>query len=111
PPSLIFGGTSGRMYSIKASDGTLNAGFGDKGIVNVKTPEVMQTGMDVPYSILSSPTIFKNLIITGAGTGEGPGGSKGGDGPAGDTRAWDATTGKIVWTFHTVPRPGEFGYD
>jgi quinoprotein glucose dehydrogenase len=111
PASIIFGGTSGRMYSIKASDGTLNSGFGDHGIVNVKTPEIMQTGMDVPYSILSSPTIYKNLIIIGAGTGEGPGGSNGGTGPAGDTRAWDARTGKLVWTFHTVPRPGEFGYD
>ncbi len=29
----------------------------------------------------------------------------------GDTRAWDLTTGKLVWTFHTVPRPGELGYD
>ena len=71
----------------------------------------MQTGTNAPYSLLSSPTIYKNLIITGAGTGEGPGGSNGGAGPAGDTRAWDARTGKLVWTFHTVPRPGEFGYD
>ena len=31
--------------------------------------------------------------------------------PRGDTRAWDAQTGKLVWTFHTVPRPGELGYD
>ena len=102
---------AGGLYSIKASDGTLNAGFGENGVVNLKTPEVMQTGMDVTYSLLSSPTIYKNLIITGAGTGEGPGGSNGGTGPAGDTRAFDARTGKLVWTFHTVPRPGEFGYD
>ena len=111
PPSIIFGALSGGLYSIKASDGTLNAGFGEKGVLNLKTPEVMQTGMNVAYSLLSSPTIYKNLIITGAGTGEGPGGSNGGMGPAGDTRAWDARTGKLVWTFHTVPRPGEFGYD
>jgi quinoprotein glucose dehydrogenase len=109
--SIIFGSNAGVLYSLNAATGQLNEWFGNKGIVNTKTPEVMQTGMDVPYSILSSPTIFKNLIITGAGTGEGPGGSRGGDGPAGDTRAWDATTGKLVWTFHTVPRPGEFGYD
>ena len=109
--SIIFGSNAGLLYSLNAATGQLNEWFGDKGIVNTKTKEVMQTGMDVPYSILSSPTIFKNLIITGAGTGEGPGGSRGGDGPAGDTRAWDATTGKLVWTFHTVPRPGEFGYD
>jgi quinoprotein glucose dehydrogenase len=111
PASIVLGSNAGALYSIDAATGRLNEWFGDGGHVNTKTPEVMQTGMDVPYSILSSPTIFKNLIITGAGTGEGPGGSKGGDGPAGDTRAWDATTGKLVWTFHTVPRPGEFGYD
>ena len=103
--------SSGGLYSIKASDGTLNAVFGENGVVNLKTPEVMQTGMNVAYSLLSSPTIYKNLIIIGAGTGEGAGGSNGGAGPAGDTRAFDARTGKLVWTFHTVPRPGEFGYD
>jgi quinoprotein glucose dehydrogenase len=111
PPSLVFGGLAGGLYSIKASDGTLNTGFGENGIVNLKTPEVMQTGMDATYSLLSAPTIYKNLIIIGAGTGEGAGGSNAGKGPAGDTRAWDARTGKLVWTFHTVPRPGEFGYD
>jgi len=111
PPSIIFGTNAGGLYSIKASDGTLNTGFGENGIVNLKTPEVMQTGMNVPYSLLTAPTIYKDLIITGAGTGEGPGGSNAGSGPAGDTRAWDAKTGKLVWTFHTVPRPGEFGYD
>jgi quinoprotein glucose dehydrogenase len=111
PPSIIFGVLSGGLYSIKASDGTLNAGFGQNGVVNLKTPEVMQTGMSVNYSLLTAPTIYKDLIITGAGTGEGPGGSNGGSGPAGDTRAFDAKTGKLVWTFHTVPRPGEFGYD
>ena len=35
----------------------------------------MQTGMDAGYSLLSSPSIYKDLIITGAGTGEGPCGS------------------------------------
>jgi quinoprotein glucose dehydrogenase len=111
PPSIIFGVLSGGLYSIRASDGTPNSGFGENGVITLKTPEVMQTGMDVSYSMLSSPTIYKNLIITGAGTGEGSRGSTGGPGPAGDTRAWDARTGELVWTFHTVPRPGEFGYD
>jgi len=111
PPSIIFGVLSGSMYSIKASDGTPNAGFGQNGVLNLKTPDVMQTGLDATYSLLSSPTIYKNLIIIGAGTGEGAGGSGAGTGPAGDTRAFDAITGKLVWTFHTVPRPGEFGYD
>jgi quinoprotein glucose dehydrogenase len=111
PPAVIFGVQSGGLYSLKASDGTPNPGFGEKGVVNLKTPEVMQTGMNASYSLLSAPTIYKNLVIIGAGTGEGGGGSNAGTGPAGDTRAFDARTGTLVWTFHTVPRPGEFGYE
>ncbi|MEQ1908729.1 MAG: pyrroloquinoline quinone-dependent dehydrogenase [Vicinamibacterales bacterium] len=111
PASIIFGGLAGGLYSIKASDGTFNTGFGTNGVLNLKTPEVMQTGMEATYSLLSPATIYKNLIIIGAGTGEGAGGSNAGSGPAGDTRAFDARTGALVWTFHTVPRPGEFGYD
>ncbi len=110
PPSLIVPERSGLMYSVKASDGTLNAGFGDDGVVDTRTPEIMQTGMNAGYSVLSAPMIYENLVITGAGTGEGRG-FPNGTGPAGDTRAWDARTGELVWTFHTVPRPGELGYD
>ncbi len=111
PPAIIFGTRRGRMYSISAATGTLNRDFGVNGMVDLKTPEVMKTGMDKSYSLPSPPVIYKNLIITGAGTGEGPGGKDGGIGPAGDTRAWDAKTGKLVWTFHSVPLPGETGHE
>jgi quinoprotein glucose dehydrogenase len=50
----------------------------------------------------SPPAIYKNLAITGANTGEMPA-----HGPWGDVRAWDMRNGKPVWTFHTIPRPGE----
>jgi len=110
-PAIIFGTRRGRMYSISAVTGTLNRDFGVNGMVDLKTPEVMRTGMDKNYSLPSPPVIYKNLVITGAGPGEGPGGKDGGLGPAGDTRAWDAKTGKLVWTFHSVPLPGETGHD
>jgi quinoprotein glucose dehydrogenase len=109
--SIIFGTRSGKLYSISAIDGTLNVAFGHGGMVDLKTPEVMTTGLDKSYTLPSPPQIYKNLVITGSGPGEGPGGLNGGVGPAGDTRAWDARTGKLVWTFHSVPRPGEVGYD
>jgi quinoprotein glucose dehydrogenase len=111
PASIIFGSVKGRLYSLRASDGKPNTAFGENGIVNLKTPEVMQHGMADGYILPSPPVVYKNLVITGAGPGEGPGGSAAGAGPAGDTRAWDLRTGKLVWTFHTIPRPGEFGYD
>ena len=110
-PAIIFGTRRGRMYSISAAAGQLNTEFGDQGLVDLKTPEVMTTGMNKIYILPSPPLIYKNLVITGAGPGEGPGGMGGGVGPAGDTRAWDARTGKLVWTFHSVPRPGEKGHD
>jgi quinoprotein glucose dehydrogenase len=110
-PSLIFGTSHGRLYSISAVTGKLNTGFGHNGAVNLRTPEVMSTGTDQLYILPSPPVIFRNLVITGAGTGEGRGGAGGGLGPAGDTRAWDIHTGKLVWTFHSVPHPGETGHD
>ena len=109
--AIVFGTRGGKLYSLSARDGTLRPGFGQGGVVDLKTPEVMQTGMAASYILPSPATVYRNLIITGAGPGEGPGGKGGGRGPAGDTRAWDARTGKLVWTFHSVPRPGEYGYD
>jgi quinoprotein glucose dehydrogenase len=110
-PSLIFGTTHGFLYSISAATGNANTAFGNNGAITLRTPEVMTTGADKLYILPSPPVIYKNLVITGAGPGEGPGGLGGGLGPAGDTRAWDIHTGKLVWTFHSVPRPGEVGHE
>ena len=46
--------------------------------------------------------VYKNLVITGGTTQENPP-----HGPAGDVRAWDMRTGKLVWTFHSIPQAGE----
>jgi quinoprotein glucose dehydrogenase len=110
-PALFFGTNRGILYSISAATGKINAAFGNNGAVNLRTPEVMSTGTDKLYILPSPPVTYKNLVITGAGTGEGRGGAGGGLGPAGDTRAWDIHSGKLVWTFHSVPRPGEAGHD
>jgi quinoprotein glucose dehydrogenase len=110
-PALFFGTNHGFLYSISAATGKVNMAFGNNGAVNLRTPEVMGAGTDKLYILPSPPVIYKNLVITGAGTGEGRGGMGGGLGPAGDTRAWDIHTGKLVWTFHSVPRPGEPGHD
>ena len=49
--------------------------------------------------------VFENLLILGSATNEGYGSAPG------DIRAFDVRTGNLVWTFHTIPHPGEFGYD
>lgn len=111
PASIVFGTNLGKLHALRIADGKPNTSFGKDGVVDLKTPEVMQTGMEASYILPSPPVVYKNLVITGSGPGEGPGGSKHGAGPAGDTRAWDLRTGKLVWTFRTVPKPGSFGSD
>lgn len=49
--------------------------------------------------------VFENLVIVGSITGEGY------ESPPGDIRAFDVLTGRMVWIFHTIPRPGELGHD
>ena len=76
-------------------------GFGTEGVVDLK-PGVMDHFPNARYDMSTPGAIYKNLIITGAQLQEQPA-----KGPAGDIRAWDIRTGKLAWTFHTVPRPGE----
>ena len=49
--------------------------------------------------------VFEDKLILGSATNQGYGSAPG------DIRAFDVRSGKVVWTFHTVPRPGEFGYE
>ena len=49
--------------------------------------------------------VFEDLLILGSATNQGYGSAPG------DIRAFDVRTGKLVWTFHTIPHPGEFGYE
>lgn len=98
----IFVTTAGFLHAIDAKTGNLVDSFADHGKLDLKI------GIDRTTTPLASRTpgrIFENLIILGSATGEGylP--------PPGDLRAFDVRTGKLAWVFHTIPRPGEPGYD
>lgn len=105
PPQIVFGTSDAKLYSLDAKTGQPNEAFGDKGVVNLDTPEILQ-GLPGRNSLSSPPIVYKNLVITGGTTQENPP-----RGPAGDVRAWDMRTGRLVWTFHSVPRPGEVGHE
>jgi quinoprotein glucose dehydrogenase len=107
PPQIVFGTEEGELYSLNAKTGKPNPGFGNEGVVNLKTPDVMNGFENMHYGISSAVTIFKNLVFTGAHNAD----EAGSKGPSGDVRAWDLRTGQLVWTFHTVPRPGEVGHE
>jgi quinoprotein glucose dehydrogenase len=101
PPQIVFGTTNGRLFSLNAKTGEPNAAFGEHGSVNLNTPEILQ-GLPGSNGLSSPPIMYRTLIITGGRTQENPP-----LGPAGDVRAWDIHTGKLVWTFRSVPRAGE----
>lgn len=93
------------LTAIDARTGKTIDSFGDHGFVDLR----VGLGRD-PKTVrqIESPTpgkIFDNLLLLGSATGEGY------DSPPGDLRAYDVITGKKVWQFHTVPHPGEYGYD
>ena len=101
PPQIVFGTSNAKLVSLDAKTGIPNGAFGDKGIVDVNTPEILQ-GLPGVNGMGSPPIVYRHLIITGGRTQENPP-----QGPAGDVRAWDIHTGKLVWTFRSVPRAGE----
>jgi quinoprotein glucose dehydrogenase len=103
-PEVIFGTNAGKLAAIDAKTGKPAQGFGDHGFLNLRTPDVMR-GYDKAYNETSPPSIYKNLVITGNSTPEEP------KSVSGDIRAFDVITGKLAWTFHTIPRKGEPGYD
>jgi quinoprotein glucose dehydrogenase len=70
-------------------------------MVNLNTDAIMR-GLPGRNGLTSPPVVYKNLVITGGTTQENPP-----HGPAGDVRAWDMRTGKLVWTFHSIPQAGE----
>ena len=77
------------LIALDAATGTPAAGFGTNGAVDV----------GVPYG--GTPTIYRNVAIIGAASGEVP------QGPPGNPRAFDVRTGAKLWEFQTVPRAGE----
>jgi len=105
-PRIIFGSAQGKLIALDAKTGAPAKGFGVGGVVETKTPEIMNGLPNAYYSYSSPPGIYKNLAIFGSRVQEAP--SKG---AAGDVRAWDVKTGKLVWTFHSIPKPGEKFHD
>ncbi|SKB55305.1 pyrroloquinoline quinone-dependent dehydrogenase [Dyadobacter psychrophilus] len=100
----IFFGASNWLYALDATTGKPIDSFGDHGKINLKTG-IERPGSDDFISSNTPNTIFKNLIIVGGRVAENE------TALLGDVRAYDTVTGKIVWTFHTIPDKGEFGYN
>jgi quinoprotein glucose dehydrogenase len=105
PARLFTGAGEGRMVALDARTGAVAAGFGEAGYVDLKRS--VRGDVDGPFSLITPPVVYKDIVITGGSNTEGEPST----GLYGDIRGWDARTGTLLWSFHTVPRPGEPGAD
>ncbi len=92
------------LYAVDARTGKKIATFGDGGRVSLKLG-LGERARDKWVTCSSPGTVFENLIIMPTRVGEL------GDSAPGHVQAFDVRTGKLAWTFRTIPGPGEFGYE
>jgi len=112
---IIYVTTGYRLIALDAKTGTRIASFGKDGIVDLKVGVVHGTGQQIDLEtgdigLHSTPAIVKDVVLVGSAHKEGMTVATH-DNAKGLARAFDVRTGKLLWTFNTIPRPGEFGND
>ncbi len=100
----ILVGIMNFLYALDAATGKPIPSFGQEGRIDLRKD--LGRDPETQSIALTSPGIvYKDLIILGGRNPETL------PAPPGDVRAYDVRTGKLRWAFHTIPRPGEFGYN
>tara|TARA_Y100001935_G_scaffold93147_1_gene77419 strand:- start:32954 stop:35077 length:2124 start_codon:yes stop_codon:yes gene_type:complete len=100
----IFFTSGPYLYALNALTGTPIITFGDSGRVHLNTG--LKDFQKDKFVVSNTPgTIYEDIIIMPTRLPEGP------DAPPGDIRAFNVRTGELEWEFHTIPHPGEFGYE
>ena len=102
----IFYTAGNLLFALDAATGLPVPTFGDNGRIDLR----FGLGLEDPEKFwvvsTSPPALFRDILIVGSRVGEGPGAAA-----PGHIRGIDARTGRIRWTFHTIPRPGQDGYE
>jgi quinoprotein glucose dehydrogenase len=110
---VLYITTGYRLVALNAKTGALIPSFGKDGIVDLKVGAVKGKGEQIDLEsgeigVHSTPEIVKDVAIVGSSFREGATVSTHNN-TKGLVRAFDVRTGKLLWTFNTIPRPGEFG--
>jgi len=101
----ILVGVMNFLYALDATTGKPIATFGDHSRIDLRE-NLGRTPAAAQSIYLTSPgTIYKDLVIVGGRNPETL------PAPPGNIRAYDVRSGTLRWSFHTIPHPGEFGYD
>ncbi|HEV8347911.1 MAG TPA: PQQ-binding-like beta-propeller repeat protein [Vicinamibacterales bacterium] len=112
---VLYVTTGYRLVALNAKTGTPVQGFGKDGVVDMKVGALIGKGEQInletgEIGLHSTPTVAKDVVIVGSSFREGLT-VKSHNNTKGLVRAWDVRNGKLLWTFNTIPRPGEFGND
>ena len=100
-----------RLIALDARTGTPIPGFGDKGVVDLKLEDDQEIDLVTgEVGLHATPVVAKDTVIVGAAHRSG-GVPKSFRNVKGFVRGYDVRTGRRLWIFHTIPRPGEFGID
>lgn len=102
----IFAPVREHMLAINAKSGKLIDSFGAGGAIDVRKDLGREVGPTQGFGTTTPGVVFEDLLIITSRPDEGPGPSS-----PGHIRAYDCKTGKLRWIFHTIPQPGQFGYD
>src|SRR5439155_253354 len=103
PDQRIFVAVQQFLYALDATTGHPIPSFGKGGRIDMR--DGLRPGEKLMVSLGTPGIVYRNLLIIGSRTAESL------PTPPGDVRAYDVRTGALRWTFHTIPRPGEFGYE
>ena len=101
----ILVGIMNFVYALDAASGKAIPGFGTEGRIDLREQLGREPASAQSVDLTSPGIVFKDLLIVGGRNPETL------PAPPGDIRAYDVRTGKLRWSFHTIPHPGEFGYE
>ena len=101
----IITGVMHFVYALDATTGKPIASFGQNGRIDLREGLGREPASAQFVALTSPPIVYKDLFVVGGRNPESL------PAPPGDVRAFDVHSGKLRWTFHTIPHPGEFGYD
>lgn len=101
----VLVGVTNFLYALDAATGLPIASFGRGGRIDLRENLGREPAAGQSITLTSPGIVYKDLIIVGGRNPETL------PAPPGDVRAFDVRTGQLRWSFHTIPRPGEFGYD
>lgn len=107
---IIMASGDARLHALDARTGYPVLDFGDSGSVDLMRgiPRARRTPPPMNYSVTSPPVICNDIIIVGSAVSDQP---RFKESPPGHVRGFDARTGELRWTFHTIPQPNQLGYD